>query len=86
MTRMYSIVQSSTIEGIDAYAQKYINSFKTISSQPYDPLDHRKPYFEADYDKYIKSVAQIDAELKTFFYHFVSLMPNITQALCLMER
>jgi len=83
---MYSIVQSSTIEGIDAYAQKYTNAFKTISMQPYDPLDHRKPYFEVDYDKYMDNVAQIDMELKTFFYNFVSHMPNITQALWLIER
>jgi dynein heavy chain len=54
--------------------------------QPYDPLDHRKPYFEVDYDKYMDNVAQIDMELKTFFYNFVSHMPNITQALWLIER
>jgi len=83
---MHSIVQSSTIEGIDAYARKYENCFKTISLKPYDPLDHRKPYFDADYDKFINNTVQVDNELKMFFYQFISRMPNITQALWMMER
>ncbi|KAL6445584.1 hypothetical protein ACFW04_000844 [Cataglyphis niger] len=85
-TRMYSILHSSTIEGIDTYAQKYTNYFKKISSQKYDPLDHRKPYFNSDYDEYKKSVAEMDVELRTFFYNRVSLLPNITQSLELIAR
>lgn len=85
-TRMYSILHSSTIEGIDLYAQKYTSYFKTISSQPYDPLDHRKPYFDTDYDTFKKIVAETDIELRTFFSNCVSLIPNITQALELIHR
>jgi dynein heavy chain len=85
-TRMYSILHSSTIEGIDTYAQKYTSYFKKISSQKYDPLDYRKVYFDADYDEYKKSVAETDIELRTFFYNFVALVPNITQVLKLIER
>lgn len=85
-TRMYSILHSSTIEGIDTYAQKYTNYFKKISSQKYDPLDHRKPYFDSDYDEYKKSVTEMDVELRTFFYNRVSLLTNITQSLELIAR
>lgn len=85
-TRTYSILHSSTIEGIDTYAKKYTNYFKKISSQKYDPLDHRKPYFNSDYDEYKKSVAEMDVELRTFFYNRVSLLPNITQSLELIAR
>lgn len=84
--RMYSILHSSTIEGIDTYAQKYTSYFKKISSQKYDPLDHRKPYFDADYDEYKKSVAETDVDLRTFFYNFVAAVPNITQVLELIAR
>lgn len=84
--RMYSILHSSTIEGIDAYAQKYMNHFKKISSQKYDPLNHRKPYFDVDYDVYKKSVAETDIELRSFFYNCVSLVPSISQALELITR
>lgn len=86
VTRMYSILNSSTIEGINTYAQKYSDHFKKISSQKYDPLDHRKPYFDADYDEFKKSVAETDVELRTFFQNCVSLLPNITQSLNLIAR
>ncbi|XP_014480405.1 PREDICTED: dynein heavy chain 8, axonemal [Dinoponera quadriceps] len=84
--RMYSILHSSTIEGIDTYAQKYTNHFKKISSQKYDPLNHRKPHFDVDYDEYKKSVAETDVELRTFFYNCVSFVPTILQALELIAR
>ncbi|XP_029675665.1 LOW QUALITY PROTEIN: dynein heavy chain 8, axonemal-like [Formica exsecta] len=59
---------------------------KVISSRKYDPLDHRKPYFDSDYDEFKKSVAEMDMELRTFFYNRVSLLPNITQSLELIAR
>ncbi|XP_067209496.1 dynein axonemal heavy chain 8 [Linepithema humile] len=83
---MYSILHSSTIEGIDTYAQKYTSYFKKISSQKYDPLDHRKFYFDTDYDEYKKSVAETDIELRTFFHNFIALVPNITQVLEIITR
>lgn len=84
--RMYSILHSSSIEGIDTYAQKYTDHFKKVTSQKYDPLDHRKPYFDSDYDEFKKSVAETDVELRAFFYSSVSLVPNITQGLNLIAR
>lgn len=84
--RMYAILHSSTIEGIDVYAQKYANFFKKISSQEYDPLDHRKLYFDTDYEEYKKSVTETDVELRTFFRNCVALVPNITLALQLIDR
>lgn len=85
-TRMYSILHSSTIEGIDTYAQKCTNYFKKISSQKYDPLDHRKPYFNSDYDEFKKNIAEMDIELRTFFQNCISLVPNIKQGLELVAR
>ncbi|XP_011871302.1 PREDICTED: dynein heavy chain 8, axonemal [Vollenhovia emeryi] len=84
--RMYSILHSSTVEGINAYAQKYADHFKKISTQKYDPLDHRKPYFDVDYDEYKRTMAETDVELRTFFNNCVSFMPNITQSLNLIAR
>ncbi|KAL0129655.1 hypothetical protein PUN28_001727 [Cardiocondyla obscurior] len=84
--RMYSILHSSTIQGINIYAQKYADYFKKLSSQMYDPLDHRKPYFDVDYDEFKKSVAETDIELRTFFNNCLSIVPNITQSLNLIAR
>lgn len=86
VVRMYSILHSSTIEGINIYAQKYTSYFKKISSQKYDPLNHRKPYFDTDYDEFKKNITDTDVKLRTFFYNSISLLPNITQALEFMAR
>ncbi|XP_018400014.1 PREDICTED: dynein heavy chain 8, axonemal [Cyphomyrmex costatus] len=61
-------------------------TFKTRIIKIYDPLDHRKPYFDTDYDEFKKSVAEIDLELRTFLYNCISLTPNITQSLYLIAR
>ncbi|XP_018048480.1 PREDICTED: dynein heavy chain 8, axonemal [Atta colombica] len=61
-------------------------TFKTRIIKMYDPLDHRKPYFDVDYDEFKKNVAETDLELRTFFYNCISLMPNITQSLYLIAR
>ena len=83
---MYSILHSSTIQGIDVFAKKFTSFFDKIASQPYDPLDHRKLYFEPDYAEFKKNVAQTEEELREFFFNTVSQVPTITQALQLVAR
>ncbi|KAG7190763.1 hypothetical protein KM043_006835 [Ampulex compressa] len=85
-TLTYSILHSSTIEGIDEFAQKFTSIFQKISSQKYDPLDHRKPYFNADYVEFKDKIAETEVELRNFFYESVSLAPNITEALRIVAR
>lgn len=86
ITLTYSILQSSTLEGIDTFNAKFISFFKRISSKNYDPLDHRKPYFNSDYDEFKNDVGKTEIELRTFFYNTVSLTPNIEAALIIVAR
>ena len=60
--------------------------FEKIASQKYDPLDHRKPYFEHDYAEFKKNVAQTEEELRLFFFRTVSEVPTISHALQLVAR
>lgn len=85
-TLTYSILHSSTIEGIDAFAQKFTGFYKKIASQSYDPLDHRKSYFDPDYEEFKKNVIEAEIELREFFFKTVSEAPNIFQALHLVGR
>ncbi|XP_076295220.1 dynein heavy chain 8, axonemal kl-3 [Lasioglossum baleicum] len=85
-TLTYSVLHSSTIQGIDMFANKFTSFFQDISSKNYDPLDHRKPYFDGDYDTFKKNVAQTETELRSFFYKCVSETPTITEALRLVAR
>ncbi|KAK9298339.1 hypothetical protein QLX08_008257 [Tetragonisca angustula] len=82
----YLILYNSAIEGIDVFAKKFSSFFQDISSKDYDPLNHRKPYFDFDYDNYKKNVAETVIELRNFFYKCVSDAPNITEALRVVAR
>lgn len=85
-TLTYLILYNSAIEGIDVFANKFSSFFQEISSKDYDPLNHRKPYFDSDYDNYKKNVAETEVELRNFFYKSVSETPNITEALRVVAR
>ncbi|XP_048268511.1 dynein axonemal heavy chain 8 [Bombus terrestris] len=85
-TLTYLILYNSAIEGIDVFANKFSSFFQEISSKDYDPLNHRKPYFDSDYDNYKKNVAETEIELRNFFYKSVSETPNITEALRVVAR
>lgn len=86
ITVAHSILQSSRIEGINLYAKKFVSFFQTISSQTYDPLDHRKPLFDYDYDEFKKNVAETQLELRSFFFKTISYVLNIDGALKLVLR
>ncbi|XP_023289113.1 dynein heavy chain 8, axonemal, partial [Orussus abietinus] len=85
-SQMYTILHRSTIDGIDAFSQKFSGILQKISTQTYDPLDHRKPYFDPDYDEFKKSILETEIELRNFFFKTISLVPNIDEALRLVGR
>ncbi|XP_026672559.1 dynein heavy chain 8, axonemal-like [Ceratina calcarata] len=74
----------------EMYVFGKFNTFKLriikISSHDYDPLNHRKPYFDTDYDIYKKNVEETEVELRNFFYKCVSETPNIAEALRVVTR
>ncbi|EFN74803.1 Dynein heavy chain 8, axonemal [Camponotus floridanus] len=87
---MCKMIEESPDEKPFEISEMYVfgkfETFKTRIIKKYDPLDHRKPYFDSDYDEFKKNVAEMDVELRTFFYNCVSLAPNITQALEVIAR
>ncbi|CAD1473088.1 unnamed protein product [Heterotrigona itama] len=85
-TLTYLILYNSAIEGIDVFANRFSGFFQDVSSKDYDPLNHRKPYFDSDYDNYKRNVAETEIELRNFFYKCVSEVPNITEALRVVAR
>lgn len=82
----YLLLFNSAIEKIDVFANKFSSFFYDITSKDYDPLNHRKPYFDSDYDQYKKNVSETIVELRNFFYNCVSETPNITEALRVVAR
>lgn len=82
----YLLLYNSAIEKIDVFANKFSSFFYDITSKDYDPLNHRKPYFDSDYEQYKKNVAETIIELRNFFYNCVSETPNIAEALRVVAR
>ncbi|XP_076264176.1 dynein axonemal heavy chain 8-like [Rhynchophorus ferrugineus] len=85
-TVKYSILQSSTIEGIDVFAEKFKQFFKTISSQKYDALNHRLPYFENDFNTFKQNVVDTEWELEEFVGASLDKMSDVDNILRLLKR
>jgi dynein heavy chain, axonemal len=83
---VYSIIQSSRSEGIEVYAQKFSAMFQKVCSQPYQALDHRKPEFDRDYVEFKASVEKTEEELRLFMSNCLSEVPNVFEALRLLDR
>lgn len=85
-TMKYSILQSCTIEGIDVYANKFVVFFKKISSQKYDALNHRLPYFDKDYKEFRQNVVDTEWELEEFVGTSLENMTDVDNVLRLIKR
>ncbi|XP_030752815.1 dynein heavy chain 8, axonemal [Sitophilus oryzae] len=85
-TVKYSILQQSTIEGIDVYAQKFKDFFTEISTQKYDALNHRLPYFEKDFNQFKQNVVDTEWELEEFVGASLEKMTDVDNILRLLKR
>lgn len=85
-TIKYSILQSSTIEGIDEFALRFIEFHKKISSQKYDALNHRLPHFDIDYEKFKQDVVDEEWKLEEFVAASVQHFSDVDNILRLLKR
>ncbi|XP_072395911.1 dynein axonemal heavy chain 8 [Diabrotica undecimpunctata] len=85
-TTKYSILQSSTIEGIDEFAKRFIDFHHKISVQKYDALNHRLPHFEEDYKEFRQNVVDTEWELEEFVGASLAKMTDVDNVLRLLHR
>ncbi|KAF5272454.1 hypothetical protein FQR65_LT04922 [Abscondita terminalis] len=85
-TIKYSILQSSTIEGIEVFANKFIDFHKKISTKKYDALNHRQEMFDNDYVEFRKSIANAEYNLEEFVGNSLEKMENVDNVLRLLKR
>lgn len=85
-TTKYSILQASTIEEIDVFANKFIDFFRTISRQKYDALNHRLPHFEKDYNQFKQNVVDTEWELEEFVGASLEKMGDVDNIIRLLKR
>lgn len=85
-TVRYSILQSSKIEGIHVFAQKFKSFFSQITSQRYDELNHRLNMFDKDYNEFKQNVVDTEWELEEFVGNSLDKMRNVDNVLRLLKR
>ncbi|XP_025829635.1 dynein heavy chain 8, axonemal [Agrilus planipennis] len=85
-TVKFSILHASTIENIDYYAERFDDFYKTISTKTYDALNHRQDYFDKDYAKFKKSVADTEWQLEEFVGQSLEKLTDIDNVLRLLKR
>lgn len=82
----YSILQNSTIEGIDVFAKKFIQFHKSIASKKYDALNHRQAFFHNDYKEFIQNVVDAEWELEEFVGRTLEKYKDVDNVLRLLNR
>lgn len=82
----YSILQSSTIEGIDEFANRFVDYFNVISQQTYDALNYRLEEFDKDYDEFRQNVVDTEWELEEFVAKSLSKINDIDNVIRLLKR
>ena len=55
----FSVLSESKIEGIETISNRFQHMYSTLKKKPYDPLDHRKPEFEADFFEFRRHISDI---------------------------
>lgn len=56
----FSVLSESKIEGIETISNRFQHMYSALKKKPYDPLDHRKPDFEADFFEFRRQISDIE--------------------------
>ncbi|KAK4886462.1 hypothetical protein RN001_002733 [Aquatica leii] len=86
ITIKYSILQNSTIEGINEFADRFSDFYKKISSKKYDALNHRQEMFDNDYLDFKKGVNNAEWDLEEFVGNSLERMVNVDNVIRLLRR
>lgn len=84
--RNYFSLTLSKLEGVEPMAGKYSFIVTTIRKKPYDPLDHRKPDFDMDFEEFRSSVTDLHTQLQLFMDQCFDHIPSTERALRLLQR
>ena len=82
----YSVLEKSTIEGIEIYAEKFKNLYYTVTTDPADVLDHRSKQFNATFQTYTDNLKILEEELRHFIEKSLKLVKNTENSLRLLQR
>lgn len=84
--QQFSVLRDSHIEGIESLANRFNHTFSALKKKPYNPLDHRKTEFNADYDEFQRQISELEDQLVSFMASSFSRVQSCMQTLQLLRR
>uniref|UniRef100_A0A2K5U8Y9 Dynein axonemal heavy chain 5 n=1 Tax=Macaca fascicularis TaxID=9541 RepID=A0A2K5U8Y9_MACFA len=84
--KTYSVLQDSTIEGLEDMVTKYQGIVATIKKKEYNFLDQRKMDFDQDYEEFCKQTNDLHNELQKFMDVTFEKIQNTNQALRMLKK
>uniref|UniRef100_A0A8C9TK44 Dynein axonemal heavy chain 8 n=1 Tax=Scleropages formosus TaxID=113540 RepID=A0A8C9TK44_SCLFO len=82
----FSVLDKSTIEGIDTLARMFHNIFLNVKKKEYDILAYRKAEFEDDFAKFMSQIHDLEVSFVQFMNSCFSKILSTQQALSLLQR
>ncbi|XP_055492119.1 LOW QUALITY PROTEIN: dynein axonemal heavy chain 8-like [Leucoraja erinacea] len=84
--KTFSVLKSSSIEGIEILAIKFQNIFLNLKKSNYDILDSRRKEFNADYATFAKQIFDLENLLDDFMNNSFTNIISSRHALRLLQR
>nr|XP_013808177.1 PREDICTED: dynein heavy chain 5, axonemal isoform X2 [Apteryx mantelli mantelli] len=84
--KIYSVLQESKIEGLEAMIAKYESIVDIMKKKQYNFLDQRKADFDQDYDEFCKEINDLHDQLRTFMDNTFENILNTERALRMLKK
>ena len=84
--QQFSVLKESHIEGIESLANKFNHAISALKKKPYNPLDHRRMEFAADYEEFQRQISELEDQLVSFMASSFNQVQSCMQTLKLVKR
>ena len=82
----YSTIKISHIEGMEPLVTKFNHITSTFKKKPYNPLDHRKMEFMADYEEFRRQIKELGEGLYALMISSFQKVSSCMQILYMLKR
>ena len=84
--QQFSVLKESHIEGIESLANRFNHAISALKKKPYNPLDHRRTEFNADYEEFQRQISELEDQLVNFMVSSFNKVQSCMQTLQLLRR
>jgi dynein heavy chain len=82
----YETLSLSRIEGIETFNARFGLIVSTLKKKPHDPLEHRKPDFDVDYQEFKLQLADLEVQIQAFMDSFFESAKTVMRGIEFTQR